>query len=349
MESQKRLDISESEKINMRDIKYLSPSSLSKFFENRDEFYRRYLSDVLNPRPPQQDFMAVGSGFDAFVKSQLHGDIFGYQATQGSKYEFETLFEAQVEAHARDEVYRRAADIWAQYEESGAYGALRDDVAASKFAPQMEWRVMKTVGGVPMLGLPDLRYISKEEIHVITDFKVNGSTSATGASPFKGYKICRDVYGSNTNGKCHKIYNPMDHCGLEICEAYLNDVCDYWADQLGTYSWLLGEEVGSESFVVRMEQIACRPVKTRELPRCKFATHMNRIAAAYQEALLKRYQLAWRTIQSGHIFLNMSREESDEHCEMLDGAAGIPRGLFPALDRVSDNAPRYYTPAKGSK
>jgi hypothetical protein len=325
----------------MRNPKYLSPSSLGKYEQNRREFYEKYLCDIRKSRTPQMDFMAVGSALDAFTKHQIHRDVFGEEATKGTMYERDTIFEAQVEEHVRDVARERGEDLFAQYNESGAYGALLGDIVRSPYAPEMEFTVQGEVEGVPLLGKPDLRYITKGGVHVICDWKVNGSTSKTGASPFKGYQIARDVHNSNTNGKAHKGYVAVPHKDVEVQDIYLEDKCDYWADQLAIYSWLLGEPVGSEDFVVRMEQIACRPVKTRDLPRAKFATHMNRISASYQQELLTRITTCWATIQDGHIFTDMNRKESDELCELLDGKAAMPVGLHPALASYQQEGNRF--------
>lgn len=326
----------------MRIPEYLSPSGLAKFYSNREDFYMSRMSEIRSPRAPQEPYMAVGSGFDAFVKHQIHSDVFGPDATLGSQFDFTDLFETQVEAHARADALVRAGDIWEQYVESGAYATLRDEVLASDFAPQMEFRLERIVDGVPMLGLPDLRFIDRNGVHQVCDFKVNGSTSKVGASPFKGFQIARDSYGSNTNGKPHKLYVPYIHKGLEIEEAYLEQKCDYWADQLATYAWLLGEPVGSEHFVVRMEQICCRTVKNRDLPRCKFATHLNRVSRVHQLCLLNKYKEAWRLITSGHIFSWLSREESDELCATLDRRSAMPKNLFPGLDICFNKTPRFF-------
>jgi len=337
----------------MRIPEYLSPSSLSKWEESRQTFYMWYLCDFRSPRPPQKDFMAVGSGLDAFVKSHIHTAIFGTEKTKGSPYEFETLFEAQVEPHIRDSTLALATDLFDQYVTCGAYASLLADVQASPMEPQMEFEVRGTVGGVPMLGKPDLRYISKEGVHVITDWKVNGSTSSIGASPQQGYKVCRD-YGSKTHGKpfrarrlkkdppdkVYKDYTPFQLKDVEINEYCLEDFVPYWADQLGIYAWLLGEPIGGEEYVVRIEQVACRPVKTRDLPRAKFACHMARISESHQKRLLTRIQDCWDTIHSGHIFNDVSREDSDKLCEVLDLQAQAPKELQPALGN-SDEYTRF--------
>ena len=341
--------------VQIRTPKFLSPSALSKFESDRQTFYERYLSMVRKARPPQQDFMAMGSAFDAFVKSAIHNAIFGSAATKGTPYEFETIFEAQVEPHIRDVVLPRAKDLFDQYQESGAYGRLLGDISQSPYAPEMEFTAKGEIEGVPLLGKPDLRYITKEGVHVIGDWKVNGSMSKTGASPVQGYKVALDTYNSKTHdksfkarrlkadppNKVYKDYTPFQMKDVEINEFYLEEFDADWADQLAIYSWLLGEPVGGEEYVIRMEQVACRPVKDRPLPRAKFATHMSRISKAHQEQLLARVKMCWDTILSGHIFTDRNRADSDELCEMLDGKASVPTGVHTVLDRYKETSVRF--------
>jgi len=341
--------------VQLRIPKFLSPSSLSKFESDRQTFYERYLSTVRTQRPPQINYMAAGSAFDAHVKSAIHKAIFGEAVNKGSQFEFSTIFESQVEPHVRDEVLARSTDLFKQYVECGSYPSLLADIVKSPYPPEMEFTAKGEIEGVPLLGKPDLRYITLDGIHVIGDWKVNGAFSKTGASPVQGYQIARDDYGSNTNGKqfkarrlkkdppnkVYKDYTPMKMRDVELNTFYMEDFDTDWADQLAIYSWLLGEPIGSESFVIRMEQVACRPVKDRFHPRAKFATHMCRIGKAHQEKLLARVKMCWATIQSGHIFTDMSREDSDDMCEMLDGKAKTPRGLHPSLDRCRETSTRF--------
>ena len=326
----------------MRIPKYLSPSSLSKFEENTELFYEQYLSEIRNPRPPQQSYMAVGSAFDAFVKSRIHTDVHGEEATKGTPFEFTTIFESQVEAHIRDEVLERSTDLFQQYIDCGAYAELLADILKSPYAPEMEFTVRGDIEGVPLLGKPDLRYITAAGVHVICDWKVNGSTSKIGASPTQGYQRVRDAYGSRTHNKAHKKYRGEEFGDVEVNDLHLEQFCDYWADQLAIYSWLLGERVGSEDFVVRMEQIACRPVQSRDLPRAKCATHMARIGRQHQREVMDRLHLCWNTIQSGHIFKDLTREESDSLCRILDAKAATPKQLRPNLRKYSEEAQRRF-------
>lgn len=279
----------------------------------------------------------MGSGFDAFVKSEIYKAVHGKAEGQ---FEFATIFEDQVEPHNRDIVLPRAQDLFDQYVKCGAYGRLLGEIVQSPHPPQMEFSVKGEIEGVPLTGKPDLRFITKDGIHIIADWKVKGSMSKTGASPTQGYQLCLD-YGSKTHGKAHKKYEPTQWKGMEINGKYLEEFEPDWSDQLAIYSWLLGEPVGGEEFVIRMEEIACRPVKGQPLPRAKCVTHMARIGKAHQESLLARIKTCWSTIQDGHIFTDLSREESDEMCEMLDGKANTPFGLHPALDRNCNESTRF--------
>lgn len=316
----------------MRTIKYLSPSAISKWEDSRDVFYIHYLSEKKRTRDPQEVYMAVGSAFDAFVKNAIHVDVFGKSATEGSQFDFQPLFESQVEPQCREDAFRIGQHLFDEYTKSGAYGHLIADIVQSHYAPQMEFTINGEVDGVPLLGKPDLRYITKGGIHVIADFKVNGSTSGTGASPQQGYKVSRDTYESRTHGKPHKKYDPLDFKGTEINGRYLNEFVPYWADQLAIYAWVLGEPVGGEDYLIRMEQIACRPVKSQDMVRAKCATHYSRIEKQYQLDLMEKIKGIWAQIQSGHIFDWLTRQESDDRCEMLDMQFKTPKGLHPALD-----------------
>lgn len=323
----------------MREYKFLSPSALSKYESNRDLFFLHYLCEPRVKRPPQEPFMAVGSSVDAFIKSAIYEAVHGKDALKGSQFEFEKIFEEQVEPHVRDYALEMGKHIFDQYVKYGAFSELLADILQSPYPPQMEFTVKGEIQGVPILGKPDLRYISKEGVHVICDFKVNGAGSKTGASPQQGFKICHD-YGSTSHLKPHKKYVPYDHNGLEINRNYLGEFVDYWCDQLSMYAWVMGEPVGGEDWVIRIEQFACRPVPSIERPRIKCAAHIARSQSAYQHNLMARIHDCWNSIQSGHIFTSMTREESDERCESLTLQAKTPKGLHPELVEFTNEKTR---------
>ncbi len=308
----------------MRIPSYLSPSSLSLWESDREEFYLKHLATTRVPRLPQKDYMAVGSAFDAYVKSNLHAALFGEGADP--EFEFDTIFTEQVEEQNRDFCCKAGAYVYECYKRSGAYSDLLSELEKSQSDPQFEFRLDKEVEGVPLMGKPDCRYIHESGAHIILDWKVTGYCSKYGATPYKYYSMIRDGWSASTakpSRACsqpYKKYKPMTHRGVEIGSHYLEDTCKDWADQLSIYSWMLGEEVGSEDTIICMDQIASKYRKD-EKPLLRIANHRCRISAAWQNQLVIRLWSCWKTIKSGHIFTDESVEDSAARQEVLEMSA----------------------------
>jgi hypothetical protein len=347
----------------LRKPKFLSPSSKSRWLSNRTGFYTKYLADTKQERAPQEIYMGVGSGFDAFVKSEIMTRCYGKPMMRGTAFDFETLFEAQVEHHHRDRSLAIATEVWEAYKASGALEALWSDIEKSPCAPMMEERVEGTIGGVPLLGLPDLVYVDwRSLLKVVTDFKIMGSGSAKGggASPPQGFMVVRDGWTegkpSKNNGEAHKKHVPFEFgagdleglswpcdCDLqpgkmEIGKAYLEDFNLDWADQMSTYAWLLGSKVGAEDFIVRIECGSCRHPKTADSMKVKWSTHMNRVSNIHQIGLMRTYKEIWKCIEDEHIFSDMTKEDSQSRCEVLEMQAAAPQNTHSALRNMgADN------------
>ena len=60
----------------MRQPEYLSPTSIGLWQKDRQEFYLYYLADHRPPRIAQNEPMAIGAAFDAYIKSYLHEMLF---------------------------------------------------------------------------------------------------------------------------------------------------------------------------------------------------------------------------------------------------------------------------------
>lgn len=312
----------------MRKPKALSPSALARWEDRRTEFYERYISEVRSEKPAQVNYMAVGSGFDAFVKSEIHAAIFGDAQTVGSKFDRNALFEAQVEPHIRDDVWDRATFLFDQYKRTGAYANLLSEILKSDYAPEMEFKVSTSVNGVPIMGYPDLRYVTKELVHVICDFKINGAYSNHGVSPVQGYKVALSLKkDASIKKEVHKKYRPKQFKDIEISENCLGDFSRDWATQLTMYAWCMGEEPGDEDYVVRMEQAACRPDNKNGGINVKWACHMSQISGRFQMEVMRRLVECWDCIQKGHIFTDLTYEENLEHCELLDMKLKTPFGI----------------------
>jgi len=299
----------------MRDIEYLSPTSIAQWYEDRSEFYLQRLADERPPRLPQTRPMAAGAAFDAFIKSYLVENLFGEKRP---KFELKTLFEEQVEPHNRDWAKLAGGHIFTQYKKLGAIADLMLELSHATHEPRFEFTVTDDVairgGAVPLLGKPDVYFITKGGEHVVYDWKVNGYCGKSPTSPKPGYIIVR---GGRTSGKAHKDCQTINKGGIDVNVATTLEVIDEsWASQISIYAWILGEEVGSQ-FIAGIDQIVAAPNNT-DFPDLRVASHRCRVGKQFQIDLEIRIYEIWEAIKSGHIFDNLSREESDARCLMLD-------------------------------
>lgn len=301
----------------MKIPKFLSPTSLHLWETDREGFFVKYMAVGEHEQKAQTLAMAVGSSFDAYVKSALTHHLFG-KCPEG--YSLDELLEAQVDAAVMDQARAAGDHVYRRYVACGAYSELLDWICRSDEQPKFEFTLTGEIGGVPMVGKPDAWFTAKG-IQVVLDWKVNGYCSNSPTSPKKLYAFCRDTWHSEEgkptrggNGP-HKEYKPMDFGGLTIGSHWLDDVDKRWADQLSTYSWMLGSPVGNEDIVTCLDQIVAKPAEPQ--PLLRVAQHRCRISSFWQGHLLKRYQDCWNTMHSGHIFTDLTREESDSRCEVL--------------------------------
>lgn len=300
----------------MKTVQYLSPSSIAKYNENPDEFYMKYLSDKAPPKDKQTAPMSVGSSFDAYVKSYLHDQLFG---KTDPRFEFQTLFEAQVEPHVRAQALIDGKKCFEAYKATGALNDLMIMLSKASNTPRFEFDLRGVVeghregvqlqfGNVVLLGKPDVHFISKEGVDVILDWKVNGFYSQ--ASPTKGYIKLRP------EGTRHKEAFVQWDRDIEVNMAHtLDQTREEWAAQLAIYGWLLGMKVGSR-FVVAIDQLACR--KDRDI---RIAEHRAYVNELFQHDLFRKAQHLWDLCHSGYFFRDLTLEESQNKCKLLDEMA----------------------------
>jgi len=305
--------------------RYLSPTSIKMWEANRDQFYLYYLSDLKPARDPQTPPMAVGSAFDAYVKSFLVERLLGKRP----EFEFKTIFEAQVEPHNRDEALGAGKAVFDFYSRCGALSDILLDLQGCIGQPKFEASIEGYIspisglhGDVPLLGKPDIFFLTKNGARVIFDWKVNGYYSKQGISPHKWYARIRP------GGECHKDCWGSVHRdqGIMLCGHKEHSLCRVepdWSAQCSIYAWLLGESVGSD-FIVAIDQIACRQGGMGMIPSMRVAQHRSRITPEFQEALYRRAHYIWYQIQTGHIFDNLPRASSDARCKMLDEVSQQP-------------------------
>jgi hypothetical protein len=272
--------------------------------------------------------MSVGSAFDAFVKSYLHEKLIG----SDPRYTRDALFEKQVEPHNRDWALVAGQHVFEKYCESGALVDLMAELQRGVGEPRFEFEingfVQAKLGGseVPMTGRPDIFFINELGARVIYDWKVNGYCSNSPVSPKAGYVKCRDGWrgsekkASRLNMAPHPDCYPQEYKGLKI-NAFkkMQEIEVDWANQLHVYSWLLGEQIGSDDLILGIDQICGQPGETR--PWLRVASHRVKADAEYQFMLVALIESIWDTIQGGHIFDTLTREESDAKCQQLEDVA----------------------------
>lgn len=285
----------------MRKPDYLSPTSMSKWNEDPNLYYLKYLSNSTQPEERQTAPMAVGSAFDAFIKSHLYEMLFGSPSAAGNDARFtkDAIFEEQVEPHNRDESRIAGEHCFSAYRLLGALDALMIDLGRAKGPPKFEMDVRGGVSygredvihSVPFRVKPDLHYINEHGAFVIFDWKVNGYYSRHGKSPTPGFVRARR-YG--------KMPWTHDDCDLGTfkgiiintrkgLEAYDSE----WARQCAVGAWVCGAKV-LDDFVCVIHQLACAPNGLK--PKITVAEHAGHVTLAYQEQIHEEATQMWDAI-----------------------------------------------------
>lgn len=309
----------------MRIPKFLSPSAVALWQKDKEQYFIKYLAENRPPSVKQTGPMAVGSAFDAYIKSYLYKRFIG---VGNEKFQFDTLFEKQVDLHNRDEAKAAGEDCFDQYKHSGALNDIILLIQKSDEEPKMEFTSESTIGDaenpVNILGIPDL-FLRIKGKGVTLDWKVNGYYSKSAISPVPGYKKCTDGWRiehgptSRSHGKSHKDYEPYFENGIEYnMIPYLEQKKPEWAQQLCIYSWLAGANI-DEEIVICIHQLACAPKGNKKLIRV--AQHYCEITPAFQRAVYKNFQELWDILHSGHIFQELTQEQSALRCKILNEQA----------------------------
>lgn len=307
----------------MREIKYLSPTSLMLYQRQSELWYLRYCCETQLPRSPQGKPASVGSAFDALIKARLYKHYY-CEVPDDHPYAARTLLAAQVEPQHSEFAINAGVHCLMQYEKCGAAADL---LMAGGEPPEFEFKLKQLVKldgvEVPLYGIPDMAY-QANGVKVILDWKVMGFCSRSITSPAPGYLMCRDGWDlayrvpSRTNRTRHKNISTAQKAGLTISSRPLEEANAEWATQLTTYAWLLGCE---NDFIAAIEQLCGYPDDVAEFPDLRIATFRNTVSKGFQETLMGQYAQLWVAYKSGHIFLTESRAESDARCKFLDHVA----------------------------
>jgi hypothetical protein len=318
----------------MRKIEYLSPTSINTFKKDPKKFYQDYLADSRSVKSAQTGAMSIGSAFDAYVKSALVKDMFG-EAT--GRFDLETLLSKQVSPSLLDWARVNGKYVFESYVRSGAYGEILAEIRLSSRAPRLEYTSNKPIvggdaagsiagdiGGVPLLGKPDLDFVDSGGNDVTLDWKVNGYCSKAAVSPMPGFSLVTDGWDesvfkrSKSHFMSHVDFVRSSDPGMRYnLKGGLEDYSEEWANQLSIYSWLGGKSVGSH-FICAIDQLACDTTKATPFPLIRVARHRARISKSYQEKLYSEIVGIWAICQSGYIFRDMSEDKSRELQEHFD-------------------------------
>lgn len=299
---------------------YLSPTSLSLFYKDREEFYLHYLAKNKAPRLPQNKPMSIGSAFDAFIKAYLSEKLFN-EIREG--FDLTEIFENQVEEHNRDWAWENGNYVYNCYRQSGACDDLLKELEQAKEEPRFEFTLNETIDGIPLLGKPDLYFRTKDDGKVVYDWKINGYCAKNSVSPKRGYVMLRDGWehnllkASRNHGKAHKDAHIFKLNGIEInAGLFLEDLDENWARQNFLYALLLGVGLGEE-YIAGIDQGVAKPIQGKK-PLMRFARHRCRVGKTFQLETWAKVKEAWSIIKSGIIFPDLGEEGSKNEQDVLD-------------------------------
>ena len=284
---------------------YLSPSALKMYRADVEKYFSTYLAIERPPRFPQTKPMAVGSGFDAYVKADL-----SHRYGAAKPYDFDTLYNDQVEVGMRDLVRADSLHCWESYKNSGAlHGLYRllDRSSSVSFETRLDGVISHGNSSVTLCGIPDMLF-TIDDLDVIFDWKVNGYYSK--ASPKAGYA---HLY---PDGIHHKDCYLLDHYGIKCNAAWFNDLYDEWAMQLTTYSWLGGLPVGNRQLCM-LHQLAW----DSRSGSVRVAEHSGLINPAYQLALYEEYVALWQSLQDNTLLPASQVERLNREAQTMMGSS----------------------------
>lgn len=316
----------------MRMPKHLSASSFLMYKQNRDKFVQTYLTDTQIQREAQTPAMAIGSSFDAFAKNELARCILGGSTVkQGEPFHLQTLFEKQVQEEAlRTWAWEEGGFLFLRYKDLGAFDELLTDLEGHQGDVIFDLECVKEIElpsgfKVPVKGYPDCAYVHRSGVPVILDWKCNNYCGVNKKSPSKHYVVERP------SGRSHKDIQVELQDGLKIQKQYcFSEVDVKWATQLTMYSWLLGYPIENDA-IVQIDQLLCQPGQAHH-PDIRAVTYRGFVNKAFQNQLAVDLEQCWTAIQSGHIYHEVPREESDRRVAALERHAAMSITSNPIMD-----------------
>lgn len=304
----------------MKKLEYLSYTSLTDFYRNRTEFYRKYLADTPVPRIPQTPAMAVGTAFDAFVKSHLHQAVFG-----GDEERFLGLITKQIDEPLRGEAVAAGWHLFTEYQRQGAYSELIELLNKSATAPRLEFTEIGYVSGtlarVPVKGRPDLTF-ERNGVLCILDWKCNGYYSKNGPSPCPGYMVDRSPPRGG-GPMAHKVWinaNP-DLTGVQYGAKPFEDVSEEYACQGVIYSQLVSPEAEPDKTIFCIEQLVCKAGAPGGRPSVRCVSHRARATRGFVDLVSRRLGLCWNACQDASTVFLPTGAPGENISDLCDDAS----------------------------
>lgn len=266
----------------VREVQYLSPSSLRTLEESPVEFYLQKLGPIeCKPKGDEQGFpAAVGCAFDAFVKTELAGRL---------KITCPPLAHLLKTVTIRDRAERdRALDMGRSllvgYEKSGALGAL---LAERPRDLEHHPEVCFAPGTlVPIKGQLDATFRAGRGARLVLDWKTTGANRPGEESPSQGYQRLFDSEKPGVD------QGPHGKAGIPFHEIPVEG--PRWATQLTMYSWMLGHPIRER--VAAIDQL----IVGRE-GRVRVAQFRTKLTVRYQQEVRRRLLVAWDRVQTCNV------------------------------------------------
>lgn len=268
----------------LKELKYLSPTSLGEWTRCEMLFYLKRLSVHPYVSSPQTNPAAIGTMFDILVKLAIAQAI-DYPVTED--FTLDALIKKNIEPQCEGIAVQAGNRLFAEYVRNGCLKRLIDEGVQYIELTKKE-ALLHAEEEVVFLGLPDLMMKDGRLI----ELKVSGAASVNGASPCPGYKT---YFTSGINQGAHeKFREPLDK---------LNPG---WAEQLTIYSWLYNNPFPLRPIPVGVEQlcvskagkIICTSIRTT-------------VSTEFQLLIWKRAVDAWQRARDGEI---TDAQPSEERC-----------------------------------
>ncbi len=306
---------------------HYSPSSCSKFYQDREEYFLQYLAKTRAPRMKSTPAMNIGNVYDSLVTHAIAVMFYGLEDVRTqTEFSMETLMEACHEDHLdMDEQLAIATDMFNQFKATGAFASLCADLRkADPGSIKMQQKCYyNDPAGFTLFGYMDLSF-TIGDVQIIRDFKVNGRFSKAGAALIKGYQEAYPLDVKRVKYPHKDCFMTTHKCGLRFSLGCASKAIPQYARQLATYGWSLnGNKAPVENLLLGIDQVSCKMGGTR-VPEIMFGKTSHFIKPDAQMQLLNEYRAMHETIISGHLFDSLTREESDAKCVELNNlAAGM--------------------------